>query len=159
MKIKILPVGRGREKFIKHGLAEYLKRLGPYARVEVVEVADEQAPERLSPGETKIVLTREAARLMNQIGEDDLVAALAIDGRQVTSEELAGFLRQWENEGRNQVTLVIGGSLGLDDSVLNRANLKLSLSRLTFPHQLCRLFLVEQVYRGFKIIRGEPYHK
>jgi 23S rRNA (pseudouridine1915-N3)-methyltransferase len=159
VNIKVLAVGGIKERFIKDGIQEYVKRLGPYARLEIIEVPDEKTPEQASTAEEEQIKGREAAKLMKQIKAGTLVVALAIEGKAYSSEELAKQLQQWALKGQSDVTFVIGGSLGLHREVLERADLKLSFSRMTFPHQLMRLILVEQIYRSFKIWRGEPYHK
>ncbi|MBF0705012.1 23S rRNA (pseudouridine(1915)-N(3))-methyltransferase RlmH [Alkalihalobacillus hwajinpoensis] len=159
MNISIVTVGKLKEKYLKQGIAEYTKRLGPFAKVEVIEVSDEKAPENLSDTEMLQVKKAEGDRIMSKISPDAHVIALAIEGKMKTSEQLARDLDQLATYGKSKVAFVIGGSLGLSDDVLKRANDTLSFSKMTFPHQLMRLILVEQVYRAFKINRGEPYHK
>ena len=159
MHIQIVAVGRLKEKYLVQGVEEYVKRLAPYAKIQLSEVPDEKAPEHLSPAEEQMVKQREGERLLSQIKPEAYVIAMAIDGHMWTSEELAGQLERLGTYGRSQVAFVIGGSLGLSDDVLRRADAKLSFGRITFPHQLIRLVLVEQVYRAMKIMRGEPYHK
>lgn len=152
-------MGKLKEKYLKQGIAEYTKRLGPFAKVEVIEVSDEKAPENLSDTEMLQVKKAEGDRIMSKISPDAHVIALAIEGKMKTSEQLARDLDQLATYGKSKIAFVIGGSLGLSDDVLKRANDTLSFSKMTFPHQLMRLILVEQVYRAFKINRGEPYHK
>ncbi len=159
MNIQIISVGKLKEKYLKQGIAEYVKRLGPYAKVEIIEVPDEKAPEQLSETEMQQVKEAEGNRILSKIGQDVHVVALAIQGKQQTSEQLAKNLDQLATYGKSKVAFVIGGSLGLSDEVLKRSNEQLSFSKMTFPHQLMRLVLVEQIYRAFKINRGEPYHK
>ncbi|WP_221567481.1 23S rRNA (pseudouridine(1915)-N(3))-methyltransferase RlmH [Alkalihalobacillus sp. TS-13] len=159
MNIQIITVGKLKEKYLKQGIAEYVKRIGPYAKIDVIEVPDEKAPEQLSENEMVKVKDAEGSRLLAKIGQDVHVIALAIEGKQKTSEQLAKNLDQLATYGKSKIAFVIGGSLGLSEAVLNRANDQLSFSRMTFPHQLMRLILVEQIYRAFKINRGEPYHK
>ncbi|MBN8208841.1 23S rRNA (pseudouridine(1915)-N(3))-methyltransferase RlmH [Bacillus sp. NTK071] len=159
MNISIVTVGKLKEKYLKQGIAEYTKRLGPFAKVEVIEVADEKAPENLSETEMIQVKKAEGDRILGKISPDAHVIALAIDGKMKTSEQLAHNLDQLATYGKSKVAFVIGGSLGLSEDVLKRANDTLSFSKMTFPHQLMRLVLVEQIYRAFKINRGEPYHK
>ncbi|WLR57958.1 23S rRNA (pseudouridine(1915)-N(3))-methyltransferase RlmH [Guptibacillus hwajinpoensis] len=159
MNISIVTVGKLKEKYLKQGIAEYTKRLGPFAKVEVIEVSDEKAPENLSDTEMLQVKKAEGDRIMSKISPDAHVIALAIEGKMKTSEQLARDLDQLATYGKSKIAFVIGGSLGLSDDVLKRANDTLSFSKMTFPHQLMRLILVEQVYRAFKINRGEPYHK
>ncbi|KMM36439.1 23S rRNA (pseudouridine(1915)-N(3))-methyltransferase RlmH [Guptibacillus hwajinpoensis] len=159
MNISIVTVGKLKEKYLKQGIAEYTKRLGPFAKVEVIEVSDEKAPENLSETEMIQVKKAEGDRILGKISPDAHVIALAIDGKMKTSEQLAHDLDQLATYGKSKVAFVIGGSLGLSENVLKRANDTLSFSKMTFPHQLMRLILVEQIYRAFKINRGEPYHK
>lgn len=159
MQITILAVGKLKEDYLRRGVAEYLKRLAGYARVEIIEVADEKAPENLSPAQRQAVLEREAARLDKYFPADALKVALAIEGHMFSSEEMATWLAGQVLAGRSKLAFIIGGSLGLAPSLLARADLRLSFSRLTFPHQLMRLILLEQLYRAFKINKGEPYHK
>jgi len=159
MHITIASVGKLKEKYLVNGIDEYVKRLGPYAKVQLVEVPDEKAPESMSPAEEQQVRAKEGERLLVKLAPDAYVVALAIDGEMWTSEQLAGSLDKLATYGRSQVAFVIGGSLGLSSEVLRRADAKLSFGRMTLPHQLMRLVLVEQVYRAFKINRGEPYHK
>lgn len=159
MNIKVISVGKLKEKYLKQGISEYLKRLSAYAKVEIVELPDEKAPEMLSAAEMEQVKQKESARILGKITPDTYVIALAIEGKMQTSEELAENLDKLATYGKSKVAFVLGGSLGLSDDVLKRANEKLSFSRLTFPHPLIRLILLEQIYRAFKIMRGEPYHK
>jgi 23S rRNA (pseudouridine1915-N3)-methyltransferase len=144
---------------LQQGINEYLKRLAPYAKVRITELPDEKAPENLSEAEALQVKEREGERILVQVRQDDYVIALAIDGRMKSSEEFAAELDRLATYGQSSIVCMIGGSLGLADSVLKRADERLSFGRMTYPHQLMRLFLVEQIYRAFKIIRGEPYHK
>lgn len=159
MNISIVTVGKLKEKYLKQGIDEYLKRLTSYAKVEVIEVSDEKAPEELSETEMEQVKQKEGERILAKIGDDVHVIALAINGKMRSSEELADTLDKLATYGKSKIAFVIGGSLGLSDLVLTRANEKLSFSKMTFPHQLMRLILVEQIYRTFRINRGEPYHK
>ncbi|MEK6461738.1 23S rRNA (pseudouridine(1915)-N(3))-methyltransferase RlmH [Heyndrickxia faecalis] len=159
MNISIVTVGKLKEKYLKQGIQEYLKRLSAYAKVEIIEVADEKAPEMLSPAEMELVKQKEGERILAKISPDTYVINLAIDGKMKSSEELAGSLDRLATYGKSKIAFVIGGSLGLSQDVLNRGNESLSFSKMTFPHQLMRLILVEQIYRAFRIIRGEPYHK
>lgn len=159
MNIQIITVGKLKEKYLVQGIAEYLKRLTAYAKVTIVEVPDEKAPEVLSDAEMKQVKDKEGVRILAKIPGDAHVIALAIDGKMKSSEEFAADLDKLATYGKSKVTFVIGGSLGLSDAVLRRSNEQISFGRLTLPHQLMRLVLVEQVYRAFRIVRGEPYHK
>ena len=149
-------MGRIKEKFFSDAVNEYLKRLSRFADVTVAEAADEKAPENLSLAQAEAVKDREGERLLKKI-KDGYV--LAIDGRRMTSPELSEFMAKKMTEGVSHIVFVIGGSLGLSRAVLDRADLKLSFSDMTFPHQLMRVILLEQVYRSFKIGAGEPYHK
>ena len=159
MNISIVTVGKLKEKYLKQGIDEYLKRLTSYAKVEVIEVSDEKAPEELSETEMEQVKQKEGERILAKIGDDVHVIALAINGKMRSSEELADTLDKLATYGKSKIAFVIGGSLGLSDEVIKRSNEQLSFSRMTFPHQLMRLILVEQIYRAFRINRGEPYHK
>jgi 23S rRNA (pseudouridine1915-N3)-methyltransferase len=159
VNISIVTVGKLKEKYLKQGIEEYLKRLGSYAKVEVFEVPDEKAPEELSDTEMVQVKQKEGERILSKIGQDTYVIALAINGKLKSSEELADSLDKLATYGKSKIAFVIGGSLGLSDEVLKRADEKLSFSKMTFPHQLMRLILVEQIYRAFRINRNEPYHK
>jgi 23S rRNA (pseudouridine1915-N3)-methyltransferase len=159
VNISIVTVGKLKEKYLKQGIEEYLKRLGSYAKVDVVEVPDEKAPEELSGTEMSQVKQKEGERILAKIGQDTYVIALAINGKLKSSEELADTLDKLATYGKSKIAFVIGGSLGLSDEVLKRSDEQLSFSKMTFPHQLMRLILVEQIYRAFRINRGEPYHK
>ncbi|EUJ33753.1 rRNA large subunit methyltransferase [Listeria floridensis FSL S10-1187] len=159
MRIQVISVGKLKEKYLVQGIAEYQKRLGAYAKVEMVEVSDEKAPEVLSEAEMLIVKEKEGQRILAKLTDDTHVIALAIDGKEKSSEEFAEGLDRLMTYGKSKVAFVIGGSLGLSNDVLKRADEKLSFGRMTLPHQLMRLVLMEQVYRAFRIMRGEPYHK
>jgi 23S rRNA (pseudouridine1915-N3)-methyltransferase len=159
MLIQIAAVGKLKEKYLALGIAEYAKRLGPYVKLLLTEVPDERAPETMSAAEEAAVREREGERLLAQIKPEAHVIALALDGELWSSEDLAGQLDKLATYGRSHVAFVIGGSTGLAPAVLRRAQQKLSFGRMTLPHQLMRLVLVEQVYRAVKINRGEPYHK
>lgn len=159
LKFQIITVGKLKEKYLKDGIQEYLKRLQRYATVEIIEVADEQTPDHASDAEELQIKAREAQRIQKYIKEDTYLIALAIEGTMFTSEQLAEKIEQLGLGGKSHITMVIGGSLGLDASILKQADLLLSFSKMTFPHQLMRLILVEQLYRSYRIIKGEPYHK
>ena len=148
-----------KEKYLKQGIAEYTKRLSAYAKVEEIELADEKAPENLSENDMLIVKQKEGERILAKISPDTHVIALAIEGSMKTSEQLAANLDRLATYGKSKIAFVIGGSLGLSEDVMKRANETLSFSKMTFPHQLMRLILVEQIYRAFRINRNEPYHK
>ncbi len=159
MNIRIIAVGKIREKFISEGSQEYLKRLRPYAHVEVREVPDEKAPEGLSVREAGQVKVREGERVLRQLKPGQVVIALDSRGRMLSSEQLAGEISGWGLAGKSDLVFVVGGSLGLHRDIIDRADLVLSFGKMTFPHQLMRLVLLEQIYRAFKINKGEPYHK
>lgn len=154
MNISIVAIGKLKEKYLKQGIDEYIKRLSAYAKVDIIELPDEKAPENLSDQDMKIVKDKEGERILSKISPDAHVIALAIEGKMKSSEELADNMDRLATYGKSKVTFVIGGSLGLSDAVLKRADEKLSFSKMTFPHQLMRLILLEQVYRAFRINRG-----
>ncbi len=159
MKIKIACVGKLKDAFFREAAAEYAKRLSRFCTLEIAEVADEKAPESLSAAEEAQVKEREGERLLSRISPGETVICLAIDGKQYSSEQFARTLQTTFDRGASCVTFVIGGSLGLSSAVLARADLSLSISEMTLPHGLCRVVLLEQVYRSFKINAHEPYHK
>jgi len=159
MNISIITIGKLKEKYLKQGIDEYLKRLTSYAKMEIIELPDEKAPENLSEIEMEQVKEKEGERILSKISDDTHVIALAIEGKMKSSEHLAKDLDQLATYGKSKVAFVIGGSLGLSSAVMKRSNDSLSFSKMTFPHQLMRLILLEQVYRAFRINRGEPYHK
>lgn len=159
MNIQVVTVGKIKEGYISDGINEYLKRLKPYTNIEIKEVPDEKAPETLSPKEEEQVKRREGEKILAQIKPGRTVVALAIEGRNLSSEQLAGMLAEYALSGKSDLTFVVGGSLGLHSSVIERADFLLSFGKMTFPHQLMRLILAEQIYRAFRINRGEPYHK
>ncbi|WP_214520182.1 23S rRNA (pseudouridine(1915)-N(3))-methyltransferase RlmH [Staphylococcus pseudintermedius] len=159
MKITILAVGKLKEKYWKLAIAEYTKRLGAYSKIEVVEVPDEKAPETMSVKEIEQVKEKEGQRILSKIKPQSIVIALEIAGKMLSSEDLAKTLDQRMTQGASDFTFVIGGSHGLHDTVLKRSDFALSFSKMTFPHQMMRIILLEQVYRAFKIMRGEAYHK
>lgn len=159
MNITILSVGKLKEKYLKQGIEEYSKRLGPYAKLSIIEVPDEPAPDNMSEAEIVQVKDAEGNKLLSKIGQDTYCFALAIDGKQLSSEAFAAELDRLATYGQSKVVFVIGGSNGLSEAVLKRADAHLSFSKMTFPHQLMRLILIEQIYRAFRINRNEPYHK
>lgn len=152
-------VGKIKERYWLEGMAEYQKRLSPYAKLEVVHVADEPTPERASPAEMEQTKAREGERIVKVLSPGDFVVALDLGGKQPSSEELAEWLGERAVRGQSQIAFVIGGSLGLAPAVLERAQQRMALSRLTLPHQMVPLLLLEQIYRSFKINEGAPYHK
>ena len=159
MNIKIISVGKLKEKYLVQGISEYTKRLSKYCKITLVEVPDEKAPEKLSDTEMIQVKEKEGERILAKIKEQEYVFALAINGKNPSSEDFAATLDKLQTSGKSQFVFVIGGSLGLSDQVLKRSHAQISFGRLTYPHQLMRLILVEQIYRAFRINAGEPYHK
>ncbi|MGN0159371.1 MAG: 23S rRNA (pseudouridine(1915)-N(3))-methyltransferase RlmH [Brotaphodocola sp.] len=159
MKITLVTVGKIKEKFFTDAIAEYSKRLSRYCKLEIIQVADEKTPDKASENEERQIKDREGERILAQIRNNAYVIALAIEGEMLSSEQLAAKLEQFGISGQSQIVLVIGGSLGLSEAVLKRADYKLSFSKMTFPHQLMRVILLEQIYRSYRIISGEPYHK
>ena len=159
MKITIVSVGKIKEKYISEGIKEYSTRLSRYCKLKIIEVNDEKAPENLSDADMEIVKNKEGERILNKISDNTFAIALAIDGKNLSSEEFSHKLDNLALTGYSDITFIIGGSLGLSNEVLKQCSNKLSFSKMTFPHQLMRLILLEQVYRAFRISRGEPYHK
>lgn len=159
MKITILAVGKIKEKYFTAAIQEYAKRLSRYCKLEIVEVADEKTPDQASEHEEDLIRAKEGERLRRYIKDGGYVIALAIDGKQTTSEGFADKLQKLCVSGKSHIIFVIGGSIGLDQKLLQEAEERLSFSQMTFPHQLMRVVLLEQIYRGFRIINGEPYHK
>lgn len=159
MKIDIICVGKLKEKYWVSAIEEYKKRLSKYCKLEIKEVPDEKAPEQASNTLQLQIKQKEGQGILKHIKDDVYVIALAIDGRQYSSEEFADKIEKLGINGNSNVAFVIGGSLGLSDAVMQRANEEISFSKMTFPHQLMRVVLLEQVYRGFRIIKREPYHK
>ena len=159
MKITIVCVGKIKEKFYRDALAEYTKRLSRYCSLSITEVADEKTKEQASDVECAIIKDREGERILKSIREDGYVITLAIDGKNLASVELSKKIENLALTGKRNLDFVIGGSLGLSDEVMKRADYKLSVSRMTLPHQLMRVILLEQIYRSYRIINHEPYHK
>lgn len=159
MKITILAVGKIKEKFFREALEEYGKRLSRYCRLEIVEVMDEKTPDHAGEALKEQILQKEAVRILGKINDDAYVITLEILGKELDSVSFSGMLQQLGVAGKSQIVFVIGGSLGLHESVSRRADRKISFSHMTFPHQLMRVILCEQIYRGFRIMNGEPYHK
>lgn len=159
MKIRILCVGKIKEKFMREAIAEYSKRLSRYIKLEIDEAADEKTPDSASEKEEIQIRNREGERLLKQIRPEDYVVVLAIDGKMYDSVAFSRKLDGFGMLGRGSVVFVIGGSLGLGEQVLQRADETISFSKMTFPHQLMRVILLEQIYRGYRILRNEPYHK
>lgn len=159
MKIDIICVGKLKEQYLRDAVEEYTKRLSRYCRVSIIEVKDETAPANHSSGEGEKILLAEADRIKKHIKDYSFIVALDIKGEQVTSEEFAERLQKMMLLGSSNITFIIGGSMGLHPSILTSSNWRLSFSKMTFPHQLMRVILCEQLYRGFTILKGEPYHK
>lgn len=159
MKITIISVGKLKEKYLKQGIEEYLKRLTAYANVNIIEVADEKVPENMSDADMLNAKQREGERILRSLTADTYVITLEIQGKMLTSEQLAAKMDELATYGKSKIAFVIGGSIGISEEVQKRSDYALSFSKMTFPHQLMRLVLVEQIYRGFRIIRNEPYHK
>lgn len=159
MEIRILTVGKIKEKYLNDGIGEYAKRLSRYCRLTFCQVADEKTPDKASEATNRQIKEIEGERLMKHIREQDYVIALAIDGKMLDSVELSKMIGNLGIKGISSVAFVIGGSLGLSDEILARADYKLSFSKMTFPHQLMQMILLEQIYRGFRILHHEPYHK
>lgn len=159
MKITLITVGKIKEKYFTDAIAEYAKRLSRYCKLEIVEVADEKTPDNASEGLENQIKEKEGERIFSKVPDNAYVVALAIDGKQLSSEELADKMEKWNVNGVSHLVFIIGGSLGLTQKVLNRADYSLSFSKMTFPHQLMRVVLLEQIYRSFRIRNHEPYHK
>lgn len=159
MKVTIICIGKLKENYWKAAVGEYSKRLGRYLKLEIVELADEQAPERMSLAQEAQVLEKEGERILRAVKEDAFVVTLAIEGKMLTSEGLSLFMAERAVKGVSHITFIIGGSLGLSPRVMARGDFSLSFSPMTFPHQMMRVVLLEQIYRGEKIARKEPYHK
>ncbi|MBQ8279368.1 MAG: 23S rRNA (pseudouridine(1915)-N(3))-methyltransferase RlmH [Roseburia sp.] len=159
MKITVLCVGKIKEKFYRDAIAEYEKRLSRYCKLEIVEVADEKTPDNASDLVERQIKEKEAERMEKYIKEGAYVCALAIDGKQLDSVELSEKIEGLGTSGTSHIIFMIGGSLGMSEALLKRADMKLSFSKMTFPHQLMRVILLEQVYRAYRIMNHEPYHK
>lgn len=159
MKITIITVGKIKEKYLRDAIAEYSKRLSKYCKMEIIEVADEKTPENASETMNETIKSREAERILKYLKDDAYVMTLEIQGKQLTSEELADKIEKLGIQGTSHLIFVIGGSLGLGKEVLEKSNYALSFSKMTFPHQLMRVILLEQIYRSYRIIKKEPYHK
>ncbi len=159
IKISLITVGKIKEKYIKLGIDEFSKRLSKYCKLDIIEVSDEKAPENLSEKEMEMVKKKEGFSILSKIKQNQYVIALAIDGEKMSSETFADKIEALCLTGNSHLCFVIGGSLGLSDDVLTRANMKMSFSDMTFPHQMMRLILLEQIYRCFRINNHEPYHK
>lgn len=159
MRIRVLCIGKLKERFYVDAALEFQKRLSRYASVELVELADARAPEQLSAAQREQVKSEEGQRLLARVDEGDFLVALDQRGQELASEEFAAQLQSWMNAGKSRIAFAIGGSLGHGQEVLRRADFRLSFGKPTFSHQIFRIMLLEQIYRAFKILHGEPYHK
>lgn len=159
MNIKLITVGKIKEKFYKDAIDEYVKRLSRCCKINIIEVADEKTKENASDKEVEIILNKESERIIKAINDNDYIIALAINGLKYDSINFANKIKELGIKGNSNICFIIGGSLGLHKNVLNKANMKLSFSDMTFPHQLMRVILLEQIYRAYRIINNEPYHK
>lgn len=159
MRITILTVGKIKEKYLRDAIAEYTKRLSKYCRLEMIEVADEKTPDTASQTVEEGIRDKEGQRILKYIKDDMYVITLEIQGKMLTSEEMAEKIKHLGIQGKSSIAFVSGGSIGLGKEVLKRADFSLSFSKMTFPHQLMRVILLEQIYRSFRINSGEPYHK
>ena len=158
MKISIVCVGKIKEKYLTEGIAEFTKRLTPYCKLETIAIGEEKMPDNPSPAEKEQVLAKETERLLNAIPQNAHVVLLDLQGKEVTSPQLADLFDEWALAGKSHIAFVIGGSFGYTDALRKRADMRWSFSKLTFTHQMIRLLLVEQIYRAFKISRNEKYH-
>lgn len=159
MKIRTVCVGKIKERFFEDAIAEYRKRISAYATVEIVAVSDEKTPDKAGEKLNEQIKDKEGQRILSKIKPNDFVILLDLKGKMLTSEEMSGDLGQYMVSGISDFTFIIGGSLGVSEAVKQRADVKWSFSKLTFPHQLMRVILLEQIYRAFKIMHHEPYHK
>lgn len=159
MKITLITVGKIKEKYLKDAISEYSKRLSRYCKLEIIEVADEKTPDNASQIVEDGIRDKEGERILKYVKEDEFVVTLEIKGKLLTSEELADKIETLGIQGTSHIIFIIGGSIGLGNEVLKRSNYALSFSKMTFPHQLMRVILLEQIYRSYRIINHEPYHK
>ena len=159
MKITLITVGKIKEKYLKDAIAEYSKRLSRYCKLEIVEVADEKTPDNASDTVEDAIRDKEGERILKYIKEDAYVITLEIAGKMLTSEEMAGKIEKLGVQGTSHIIFIIGGSIGLGKEILMRSDYALSFSKMTFPHQLMRVILLEQIYRSYRIMNHEPYHK
>lgn len=159
MNISTICVGKLKEKYLKQAIDEYSKRLSRYCKLEIIEVPDEKTPDNASEKEELLIKEKEGLNILKHVKDNMFVVTLDLKGKMLSSEELAAFIKESGIKGNSNIAFIIGGSLGLSKAVLDRANFSLCFSKMTFPHQLMRVILLEQVYRGFRIINGEPYHK
>lgn len=159
MRVTIISVGKIKEKYLRDGIAEYAKRLGKYCRLEMIETPDEKTPDNAGRAEEDAIRSREAEKIAKHIKEDAYIITLEIDGVQLSSEKLAEKIESLGIQGKSHIIFIIGGSIGLGEKILEKSDFSLSFSKMTFPHQLMRVILLEQIYRSFRIIHGDPYHK
>lgn len=159
MNIKLITVGKLKEKYLKDAVNEYLKRLTAYAKVEIIELADEKETENISLKDIELIKIKEGKKILDKIKERDYLILLDVEGKQISSEDLANKIENLSLQGKSNLTFIIGGSNGVSEEIKKKSDFKLSFSKMTFPHQLMRVILLEQIYRGFKINKGEPYHK
>jgi len=159
MNITIITVGKLKEKYLKDAIDEYSKRLGRYCKLDIIELNDEKTPDNASEKEEEVIKEKEGQLILNKIKDNMFVIAMDLGGKQLSSEDFADYIQNLGVIGSSNIAFIIGGSLGISKSVLARANYKMCFSKMTFPHQLFRVMLLEQIYRGFRIIKGEPYHK
>lgn len=159
MNITLITVGKLKEKYLKQAIDEYAKRLTRYCKLDIIELPDEKTPDNASEKDELIIKEKEGQLILSKVKENAFVIALDLNGKHVTSEEFAKFIEHQGVMGNSNIAFIIGGSLGLSNEVIKRANYKLCFSKMTFPHQLFRVMLLEQVYRAFRIMKNEPYHK
>ncbi|MCR4651796.1 MAG: 23S rRNA (pseudouridine(1915)-N(3))-methyltransferase RlmH [Lachnospiraceae bacterium] len=159
MKINIICVGKIKENFYKEALAEYAKRLSKYCDLKIIEVADEKTPENISDHQADLIMEKEGKRILDKIPEGSYICSLAIEGKKLDSVDFAGKISGLMTSGQGNISFIIGGSLGLCKEIKSKSDMMLSFSDMTFPHQLMRVILTEQIYRSFRIINNEPYHK
>ena len=159
MNITLITVGKLKEKYLKQAIDEYSKRLSRYCKLEIIELNDEKTPDNASEKEELMIKEKEGKAILSRVKDNAYVVAMALKGKQLTSKELASFISDCGVRGNSNIVFIIGGSLGLSDEVIKRADYKLCFSKMTFPHQLFRVMLLEQIYRSFRINNNEPYHK
>lgn len=159
MQVHIIAVGKIKEKYLQMGISDFEKRLRPYVKLQIMEISEEKRPATTSSAGVSAAKIKEGERILAVIPENSYLIALDVQGQTWSSEELAGVFRQWELAGQNNLAFVIGGDLGLSPAVLSGSDMQLSLSKMTFTHPIARILLLEQIYRAFRILRGEPYHK
>ncbi|WP_024615862.1 23S rRNA (pseudouridine(1915)-N(3))-methyltransferase RlmH [Clostridium sp. Ade.TY] len=159
MNITLVTVGKLKEKYLKQAIDEYSKRLGRYCKLDIIELPDEKTPDNASEKEELQIKEKEGRLILSKIKDTSYVVAMDLQGKEITSEQFSSFIERCGVTGNSNIVFVIGGSLGLSDEVRRRADYKLCFSKMTFPHQLFRVMLLEQVYRAFRIMKNEPYHK